>query len=118
MRAVVLYSMQRSVSTLVTGEKQVFLRDPWYNGQRIADLALDLFKHCTMRYLTVGQALQDNKWLRHFKCNMPPAALRQFLEVNSAVATIQLQPGEHDSISWRWSSDGKYSANSAYANVV
>jgi hypothetical protein len=49
---------------------------------------------------------------------MPPAALRQFLEVHSGVATIQLQPGEHNSISWRWSSDGKYSANSVYANAV
>jgi hypothetical protein len=39
--------------------KTSFLCDPWYNGQRIADLALDLFKHCTMRYLRVGQALQD-----------------------------------------------------------
>ena len=39
---------------LGNGSRFSFWRDPWMDGQCLATLAPDLFKHCTMRNLTVA----------------------------------------------------------------
>jgi hypothetical protein len=96
------------------GQKTSFWRDPWLNGRCIADIAPDLFKCCTLRNISVGQALTGLKWMRHFRRNIPPAALQQFLLLHNSLTAIQLHPGVQDAITWRWSNDGKYSASSAY----
>jgi hypothetical protein len=97
------------------GEKINFLRDPWLEGQCILDQAPDLYRCCTLRGLTVAQALHEGKWLRHFKRDLPAAALSQFLTIHGRLENVQLQHGVKDSITWKWSSDGQYTATSAYS---
>jgi hypothetical protein len=98
------------------GHKISFWRDPWLDGSSIAETAPHLFKHCTMRHLTVHQALTDGRWIRHLRRNLSPQALIEFTTIHNRLATIQLQPGTPDSVSWRWTTDHKYSATSAYVS--
>jgi hypothetical protein len=96
------------------GCKISFWNDPWLDGSSLASSAPDLFKHCTLRNLSVNTALIDGKWMRHFKRNLPPEALSQFLVVHARLAEIVLLPGVPDSISWRWTENQAYSTSSAY----
>lgn len=96
------------------GLKLSFWRDPWLDGRSLDILAPDLYKACTMRNLSVYQALFEGKWLRHFKQNLTAAALNQFLLVYAKLENVQLRPGTLDTVVWRWSADGTYSATTAY----
>jgi hypothetical protein len=58
--------------------------------------------------------VQPVKWLRHFKQNLTAAALNQFLIVHAKLENAQLRPVTADTVAWRWSADGSYSATTAY----
>jgi hypothetical protein len=71
------------------------------DGQSIAEAATLLFKFCTSRNLTVGQALEGDKWIRHFKRNLPNDVLMQFMGIFNKLQAVQLQHGTPDSVTWR-----------------
>jgi hypothetical protein len=97
------------------GQKIDFWRDPWLDGQSIAARAPNLFKFSTKRSMSVALALTDGKWTRHFKRGLTPEALSQYLLIHDKLASIQLQVGIPDTVVWRLTGDGQYSAISAYA---
>jgi hypothetical protein len=82
------------------GKKICFWKDPWLDNISLAESAPKLFKHCTMRHLTVEQALTNGRWIRHFRRNLPPEALIEFTIVHNWLTSVQLQAGTLDSISW------------------
>jgi hypothetical protein len=90
------------------------VKDPWLDNISLAESAPKLFKHCTMRHLTVEQAMTNGRWIRHFRRNLPPEALIEFTTVHNRLTSVQLQAGTPDSISWRWTPDHSYTATSAY----
>ena len=92
----------------------MFWRDPWLQGRAFADLMPELFKFCTMRNLTVAQALTDGKWMRHFRRDLSVQALHQFIKLHDMVENIQLREETQDTVTWRWTANGVYSASSAY----
>jgi hypothetical protein len=96
------------------GQKTSFWHDPWLDSCCIADLAPTLYKCCTLRKISVGQALTGKKWLRHFKRDLPHEAILQFLQLYARLNSVQLMHGVQDSISWRWTTNGTYSTSSAY----
>jgi hypothetical protein len=111
----VLQLFNRSVIfNLGDGQRISFWKDPWLGEQAIQTIAPDLFKQCTKRNLTVAQALLDGRWRRHFRRGLTTVALEQFLLVHDRLESVQLQPGVHDTVTWRWTADGQYSASSAY----
>lgn len=100
---------------LGNGQRISFWHDPWTASRcSLAAIAPDLFKFCTKRNLTVAQAITDDKWIRHFKQNLTTAALRQFLQVCDILTDVQLLNGTDDTISWLWTTNGNYTASSAY----
>jgi hypothetical protein len=52
--------------------------------------------------------------MRNFRRGLTAIALEQFLEVHDKLANTQLQPGITDTVTWRWTTNGQYLANSAY----
>lgn len=78
-------------------------------------LVPDLFKMCTRKNLTVAQALDCQRWTQHLKGDLPHSAIIQAVQLWELVQFTQLQLGTPDSVSWRWTADGAYSASSAYA---
>jgi hypothetical protein len=54
-------------------------------------------------------------WLRDCGPNMGAATLMEFLALWYRLGHIVLDPARDDVVTWRWSSDGQFSASSAYA---
>jgi hypothetical protein len=52
-----------------------FWHEPWLDSLCLATIAPDLFKYCTKGKITVGLALHDNKWMRHFKRHLSHTAI-------------------------------------------
>ena len=96
------------------GRKTSFWRAHWAQGCRPADRWPDLFAHCNGRRLTLRAALVGNAWLGYVKPNPSTAVLHQLCELWDVAAGITLQEDRADSLRWKWTADGKYSAASAY----
>jgi hypothetical protein len=96
------------------GQRIRFWTDPWIDGASLEDAAPTLFMACTMRKLTVREALTNGKWMRHFRRGMTQQALTQFLHVHDKVADTILRPDTPDAVVWKLTSDGQYSTTSAY----
>ena len=58
----------------------------------------------------VQKALQDNRWISHITPLLTPQKINEYVSLWEVVGQIQLE----DSIYWRWTSDGEYTAKSAY----
>jgi hypothetical protein len=78
------------------------------------DLAPNLFNVCTRKKLTVAQAMKDQCWLRHLKRDIPQLAVIELVTVWEKLQDAVLTPGTQDSVTWRWTADGAYTAASAY----
>ena len=96
------------------GRKPSFWRSHWAQGCRPADRWPELFAHCNGRWLTLHAAIEGNVWLRYVKPNPNATVLHQLCELWEAASAITLGDGVQDSMRWKWTSDGKYSAASAY----
>jgi hypothetical protein len=97
------------------GEKTQFWTDGWRQEGKLCTLFPDLYLHCTLRRISIKRALENDKWIRHFKAPLPSAAVRQFTELWAMLRPVRLTPGTPDTLTWRWTADGAYSASSAYA---
>ena len=100
---------------LGNGERIKFWYEPWLNGVSLSCAAPDLFACCTRKNLTVSQALQDGRWIRHLRRPLTPAAIIQYTKLWEAVADVHLLLGTPDSVIWRWTPNGAYSSATAYA---
>lgn len=90
--------------------------DNWLDQSAPSDLAPNLVLLVSKRVrarLTVRQGLLDRHWTRAISGSMSSAAIAEFLDLWEATADIALGE-EADRTIWRWTSDGKYSAKSAY----
>lgn len=99
---------------LGNGERLLFWTDRWLGDNCFKDLAPNLFNVCTRKKLTVAQAMKDQRWLRHLKCDIPQQAVIELVTVWEKLQDVVLTPGTQDSVTWRWTADGAYTAASAY----
>jgi len=63
---------------------------------------------------SVKDGLAMNRWARDIKGALTVQVICQFLRVWHKLQGVVLQPLQADRFVWKWSSDGKYSASSAY----
>jgi hypothetical protein len=84
-------------------------------GGCLSSLAPTLFQACTRKKITVAQALDGHRWTRHLRANLSPQALSEGIMVWEKIQDVVLSQGTPDSVSWRWTSDGKYTSATAYA---
>jgi hypothetical protein len=80
------------------GNRIKFWLDPWLDGVSLEDYAPDLYKACTLKRLTLREALTDGKWTRHFRRNLTQQAVVQFLHIHDKVAGVALRPEIPDSV--------------------
>jgi hypothetical protein len=64
--------------------------------------------------LSVKDGLYQNRWAREIAGALTAPVLCQFLSVWELLRNVTLDPLLSDRFVWKWSSDGKYSASSAY----
>ncbi|KAK1698698.1 hypothetical protein QYE76_015395 [Lolium multiflorum] len=63
---------------------------------------------------SVAMALNDHRWVHDMRRNFPPELLPEFLHLWRTLQTVVLRPETPDKIRWILTTDGCYSAASAY----
>ena len=98
------------------GQKASFWESSWLQGVRPKDIAPKIFDISCKKGVTVATALRDGHWITQINIDagLTLEHLQQFLALWEKLATVAIQPGVQDSILWKSTKDGQYSAKTAY----
>jgi hypothetical protein len=77
-----------------------------------------LFRKAKRKNIIVQKALQDNKWIGHISPVVSAVELHEYVLIWELVHRIQLVEGMEDSIVWRWTADGEYTAQKRIPNPI
>ena len=110
-----MFTAATSIS-LGNGEKAGFWTCSWANGQPLRDVFPRLFKHSRRKSRSVRAALVDDSWIRDLAHRDTAPLLQDVLSMARMIASVRLMlnPQVDDTIRWNWTTDGSYSAASAY----
>jgi exonuclease III len=100
--------------TLGDGNKALFWHDNWSGRGPIRSWAPELFKIATRKNRSVNKEMHDNNWIRSIARLSSPAQLIEYINLWMLLSETHLDPGHRDTISWKWTADGSYTASSAY----
>jgi len=104
------------VSTVVTvgdGATASFWQSSWLNGQAPMDLFPDLFRLAWRKNKTIKEELFQQNWTRGLWRMQTVEQMADFVALWDSVQELQLS-NNPDTIAWRWTADGVYTAKSAY----
>lgn len=96
------------------GRKARLWESNWIGGQSLKSLASNLYRHSKRKNCTVQDAMQQGRWINDIRHNLTIPLLDEFLWEVLARDTPQLTEEVQDLIVLRWTTDGEYSAKSAY----
>jgi hypothetical protein len=96
------------------GSKAIFWTSRWLDGEAPASLFPALFRHSRRKNQIVRDALSEDKWIRDVDYNMTEQIIAEFVSLWSYLRNIELSPEQEDTIIWLHTSDGQYTAKSAY----
>ncbi|KAM0901733.1 hypothetical protein ACQ4PT_019787 [Festuca glaucescens] len=99
------------------GDRVLFWVEPWIRGLSFAALApvlLKLVRPGTAHSCSVRQGLQANAWVEDIVGTLTVDAVVQFLHVCPLVQSVQLDPKDPDSFTWKFSASGRFDTKSAY----
>ncbi|XP_040254755.1 uncharacterized protein [Aegilops tauschii subsp. strangulata] len=100
---------------LGNGRKACFWLDAWLEGQAPCLIAPDIFNITACKHRTVASTLTDGHWIRDLQGRITADTLPSFVALWTKVAAAApLVATEIDSFEWRFSTNGCYSAHSAY----
>ena len=79
-----------------------------------------MFKHSNKKSICVRDALNDRGWVANIRRNPTRAVLTEYLHLWPLLdsRTTQLLGQEEDTVTWRWTANGKYSASSVYQALL
>jgi hypothetical protein len=106
-----------NASTIVTignGKMADFWGSSWIEGQAPKNLAPNLYKKARRKNITVFKALRNNYWIQFCAPFTREEEVREFVSLWHSISSTHSLNDLDDTISWRWSADGKYSSSSAY----
>lgn len=108
-----------AASTTVTirdGRKALFWESPWVSSSPLKTMAPNLYRHARRKKRTVADALQDNKWIDDIRHNLTLVLVTEFFKVFEILweSNTTLSQGVQDSIQWKWTPTGSYTAKSTY----
>jgi hypothetical protein len=95
------------------GRKTTFWKDKWLNGRAPQDIAPEWFRLARRKNHTVAAALPTRRWMRGLQRISSQEGMRQFVDLWLQLSQVQLT-SEDDSITWRFTPNGCYSASSTY----
>jgi hypothetical protein len=101
--------------TIGNGVKASFWSSSWLHGAPPKDLAPLIFKASKRKNRTVQDALAENNWISDIAVDaFSVEHIEQYVRLWDLLADIQLRPDTEDAITWSLTSNGCYSASSAY----
>jgi hypothetical protein len=62
--------------------------------------------------------MQGLAWIRDIKGALIVQVVMQYLQLFQRLQSVQLRPGAHDQLVWRWNPNGCYSSGSAYTSLM
>ncbi|KAM0853387.1 hypothetical protein ACQ4PT_051108 [Festuca glaucescens] len=98
------------------GSRIMFWDDPWINGLTVTALApavVALVKPRTQRSRTVKDGVAGDAWALDISGPLSVDAIVQYLSLWAAVHEVVLGVGQ-DTFRWKWTSNGSFTARSAY----
>ncbi|RCV20137.1 hypothetical protein SETIT_4G032100v2 [Setaria italica] len=104
------------VSTMVcvgNGTKAKFWQSSWLAGKAPMDFAPNLYKLAWRKQRTVQEELTNHNWTRGLWRMTTVQEMSEFVVLWDLVQNVQLSD-QGDSISWKWTANGQYTAKSAY----
>ena len=101
--------------SLGNGRKSLFWHDDWTGRGPLSRAFPELYKIATRKRRSVMRELQEENWIRSVARLSSPTHLQEFIALASVITQVALNPDQEDSITWRWTPNGIYSAASAYA---
>lgn len=99
---------------LGNGRKASFWNSRWLQNGVLSDLFPSLYKHSRRKNRTVAEALTLNTWVRDVDHSLTQSLIAEFLALWEMLEDIHLHEEREDRIVWRFTSDGQYTARSAY----
>lgn len=103
-----------TVVTIGDGNTASFWNSSWLDGQAPATLFPALFKHSKRKNRTVKDALTGNRWITDVDYNLSELLIAEFVLLWGRLEGFQLNQLQEDKITWAHTSDGCYTARSAY----
>jgi hypothetical protein len=102
--------------TISNGRKAKFWTSNWIGHQPLKYLAPALFNHSKGEQRLVQDALTNDKWIEDIRHELSMPLIREFFAVFRLIwdNETNLEEGVEDTITWRWTNTGKYTAKSAY----
>lgn len=100
--------------TIGDGASTLFWHAHWLNGVTPKLAYPALFKHSRGSRLSVRDALTNGKWIQCIKANPTVQVLTDYLALAVQISSLTLDDRTADSIRWKWTANGNYSASSAY----
>jgi hypothetical protein len=100
--------------SLGDGSRAIFWRSSWLGDTPLCMQYPRLYDRSRRKNKSVAKALNDNSWVHDIRRNFPPEMLPEFISLWRTLQTVVLRPHTPDSIRWILTTDGCYSAASAY----
>jgi hypothetical protein len=92
----------------------LFWFSSWLEGQAPRNIAPALFDKSKRKNFSVFKALTNQVWIANLGHLTTTEELYQFVLLWGKLQNVVLDPEVQDAISWRWTVDGEYTAQSAY----
>jgi hypothetical protein len=105
------------VSEVGNGKITLFWTDRWLHSQSLDKLVPHLFSSISnrARKRTVFEALTEGRWVADIRGSaLTVVVLIEYLDLWDLLIEVELKPEAEDSHTWIFSSNGKYTAKSAY----
>jgi hypothetical protein len=99
--------------TVGNGAKTSFWKDRWIKGCAPQDNALECFRLTWRKNKMVAAVLPNGRWMRGLRRLESEVGLRQFDDLWAQLSQVHLSSVD-DTIAWRFTTNGTYSAQSAY----
>lgn len=98
------------------GQRTRFWSDAWVQGRRPKDIAPRLFARTTNKNKSVAEALNNNRWISdlNYRFGFSIPLLQELILLWNLIRNYELHPERDDTITWRLTNDGNYTAASAY----
>lgn len=102
-----------TVVQLGDGNTAKFWQCSWLNGQAPRDIAPNLYKLVWRKYNTVKEDITDHHWTRGLWRMTSAIEMAEFVLLWDVVQQLTLDDNP-DTIRWKWTNNGIYTAKSAY----
>lgn len=100
-----------SHSLIGDGCSTLFWEDRWLDGNRVQDIAPNIFatiRPAMRAARTVLQALSEGSWISDVGSDLSGQMLGEYHSLWAMLSTVQLSQGTPETITWSWEPDGNF----------